>query len=111
MQDTVNTENMLAKVSLLSSSGIDIHGFHTIEYQIELKGGSGTTALLTDIEQVAPGTYILVKPFPNKNACVVRLRVNSFLFEKNLAITTYWVSDLTAKHEASIKNWRVVIRV
>lgn len=110
MQDTVNTENMLAKVSLLSSSGIDIHGFHTIEYQIELKGGSGTTALLTDIEQVAPGTYILVKPFPNKNSCVVRLRVNSFLFEKNLAITTYWVSDLIAKHEASIKNWRVVIR-
>lgn len=111
MQDMFSVKQVAKKVSWLADTGIDASGFHNIEYEIRFTSLKALESLRSDIAHSAPSTYTLVKANSTRNEYTLRLRVNSYLFERNLSITFYWITDLATKYGATIINWRVVLRI
>jgi hypothetical protein len=110
MRNSLTTGEALTKVSLLADTGVDVSAFHTIEYDIHVEDEHALSAMMSDVLLSAPSTYAKRKPLKSQTLHSCRLRVNSYLFARNMDITVFWVNDLARKHNAFVYNWRVVLK-
>ena len=110
MRDTLSAETISAKVSLLADSGIDMAAFHTLEYEIHVDGEVALKDIRAELTHAAPSTYTKSMVLHDANVHSLRMRVSSYLFEKNMDITMFWINDLASRHDAFISNWRVVLK-
>lgn len=110
MRNVLNTEDVLLKVSLLADTGVDVSAFHTLEYDMHFDDEHTLSALTSDLLNSAPSTYTKIKQTEGQVTHSCRVRVGSYLFEKNMDITIFWINDLASRHHAFIANWRVVLK-
>tara|TARA_B100002049_G_C15986222_1_gene335276 strand:+ start:100 stop:435 length:336 start_codon:yes stop_codon:yes gene_type:complete len=110
MRNVLNTEDVLSKVSLLANTGVDVNAFHTVEFDMHFDDEHTLSALTSDLLKSAPSTYTKIKQTDGQETRSCRLRVGSYLFEKNMDITIFWINDLASRHHAFIANWRVVLK-
>jgi hypothetical protein len=98
------------KFEAISKSGVDISGYREVEFEFKL----GTRLLAEELchSFYHPDNSMRAKMGKNHNGFGywVRLRIDSELTEKKLASSLLWLNRKSQKFNATLFNWRVVVR-
>tara|TARA_R110000868_G_scaffold192470_2_gene436911 strand:- start:638 stop:949 length:312 start_codon:yes stop_codon:yes gene_type:complete len=98
------------KLEAISKSGVDISGYREIEFEFKLN----TKILAEELCQnfYHPDNSMRAKMGQNHNGFGywVRLRIDSVLTEEKLASSLLRFNRKSQKFNATLMNWRVVVR-
>lgn len=99
-----------AKIEKLVKTGIDISGFHELEFEFYVVGKAKLPALETEFYHPDNSMRAVTKKHYNGFGYSFRLRVDSTISEKKIGGLLLWLNKVADEHSILLENWRVVQR-
>jgi hypothetical protein len=99
-----------AKIEKLVNSGIDISGFHELEFEFYVVGKNKLPALETEFYHPDNSMRVSTKKHVNGFGYSLRLRIDGILSEKSISSSLLWLNKVANEHNVILENWRVVQR-
>jgi hypothetical protein len=97
-----------AKIEKLAKSGIDISGYHELEFEFYVAIKDKLPGLESEFYHPDNSMRVSTKKCSNGFGYSLRLRIDGILSEKNISGTLIWLNRVANKHDVILKNWRVV---
>ncbi|WP_102798385.1 ribonuclease E inhibitor RraB [Bowmanella denitrificans] len=99
-----------SKINRLANSGIDISGFHELEFEFYVVGKAKLPSLAAEFYHPDNSMRVSTQKHPNGFGYSLRLRIDGILQEKDIAKTLVWLNKVADEHNVILENWRVVQR-
>ncbi|MDP5144448.1 ribonuclease E inhibitor RraB, partial [Rheinheimera baltica] len=97
-----------SKIDRLANSGIDISGFHELEFEFYVVGKAKLPSLAAEFYHPDNSMRVSTQKHPNGFGYSFRLRIDGILQEKDIAKTLVWLNNVANEHSVILENWRVV---
>ena len=98
------------KIDRLVNSGIDISGYHELEFEFYVVGKSKLPPLKARFYHPDNSMRVSIKKHMNGFGYSFRLRITSVLNQKSLSSNLSWLNRVADDHDVILENWRVVQR-
>ena len=98
------------KIEKLVNSGVDISGFHELEFEFYVVGKHKLPALEAEFYHPDNSMRVSTKKHFNGFGYSFRLRIDGTLSEKNISSSLLWLNKVANEHNVILLNWRVVLR-
>jgi hypothetical protein len=99
-----------AKIEKLVNTGIDISGFHELEFEFYVVGKEKISDLELKFYHPDNSMRVTTKKHVNGFGYSFRLRIDRTLSEKSISSSLLWLNKVADEHNVILENWRVVQR-
>lgn len=99
-----------AKIERLLNSGIDISGFHELEFQFYVVGKAKLPDLKGEFYHPDNSMRVVIKKHTNGFGYVFKVRMYSTLSQKSISSNLLWLSKVADKYNVILDSWCVVQR-